>query len=110
MRCGNTKHSCTFLRAAICGGDQGKFWQMDSWLFAHAPGSNLAVDLAAAARDIGLDQAELERCWTAPETIERAAELAAEARALEIRETPTYVVDDEKLGPKEMAELLDDRL
>jgi uncharacterized membrane protein len=110
MRCTATRHSCTFLRAAICAGDQGKFWQMDSWLFAHVPGHGVELDLEAAARDVGLDHAELERCWTDPSTVDRADAFAEDSRAQKIRETPAYVVDGEKLSPSEFAELVADRL
>ncbi len=110
MRCTSTRHSCSFLRAALCAGDQGKFWQMDSWLFAHVPGTGAQVDLEAAARDVGLDHAELERCWSDPETVTRADALAEDARAHKVRETPAYVVDGEKLSPSEFSALVDERL
>lgn len=110
MRCSvRNEYSCPFLRAAVCAGEQGKFWQMDSWLFAHAPGSD-KVDLVAAAADVGLDHAELERCWSDPATFERAEVLGKDARTHGIRETPGYVVGEAKLGPAELHELLDDAL
>jgi uncharacterized membrane protein/predicted DsbA family dithiol-disulfide isomerase len=110
MRCVASRLSCQFLRAAVCAGDQDKFWQMDSWLFAHAPDSGIKVDLAAAAHDVGLDAAELERCFADPTTMERAEVLGRGARDAKIRETPAYVIDGEKLSPSEMADVLADRL
>ena len=110
MRCVGSRISCQFLRAALCAGEQGKFWQMDSWLFAHAPDAGFTIDLESAARDVGLDLPELERCFADPATMERADVLARDARDAKIRETPAYVIDGEKLSPQEMADVLDDRL
>jgi uncharacterized membrane protein len=111
MHCtSKNQYACPFLRAALCAGDQGKFWQMDSWLFAHAPGSGVKLDLVAAAQEVWLDPLELGRCWADPTTAERAELLGKEAREQNIRETPAYVVDGEKLSPAEVHALLDDRL
>jgi protein-disulfide isomerase len=110
MRCVASRVSCQFVRAAVCAGDQGKFWQMDSWLFAHAPEGGFTLDLEAAARDVGLDHDELARCWSDPTTMERAEVLGKDARDAKIRETPAYVIDGEKLSPSEAHELLEDRL
>ncbi len=101
---------CVMLRVAICADQQGKFWQTDSWLFAHGTGER-SVDLDQAARDVGLDPAALHACVDDNlETQREAARLAAEAREKGIRGTPGYVVDGRKLDPEELAAVLDERL
>lgn len=99
MRC-KLGLQCQYARAAICAGEQGKFWEMDDWLFRFAPGHE-SVDFEQAARDVGLDHARLMECRDKPETYEAAEVYSKAARTEKIRETPAYVVDGEKLQPGE---------
>jgi protein-disulfide isomerase len=47
--------------AALCAGDQGKYWEMHSALFANQ--EKLKVpDLKAQAKQLGLDQAKFDQC------------------------------------------------
>jgi len=100
---------CEYARIAICAGERGKFWEMDDWLFAHAVG-HADVDLAQAARDVGLDRARLRRCVDDPATFERAQRDVDDARRMKIRATPGYVVDGRRLGPAEVMDEIDRRL
>jgi uncharacterized membrane protein len=110
MKCrAGAQHACLTLRAALCGDEQGKFWEIDSWLFAHAPGSR-DLDVLQAVEDLGLDRAQFEACLVADHTYVEAERHASAARKRKIIETPGYVVDDEKLDPKAVYELIDDRL
>jgi uncharacterized membrane protein len=110
MRCRATaEHACLTLRAALCGGEQGKFWEIDSWLFAHAPG-NRDLDVLAAAEDLRLDADRFEACLVADHTYAEADRHATAARELKIRETPAYLVDGERLTSKAVHDLIDDRL
>ena len=102
MRC-KLGRQCQYARAAICAGEQGKFWQMDDWLFRYAPGEE-SVDLEQAAEDVGLDHAVLVECIDKPETYEAAEVYAKGARQAKIREAPAYVVDGERLKPGEAHE------
>jgi protein-disulfide isomerase len=98
-RCSATQHgSCERLRLAFCGGEAGRFWQMDRWLFAH--GDELKLDHAQAARDLGIDAGRLASCVERPDIYaraERESELAAKRRFLG---TPTYVVDGKRIPPE----------
>jgi len=98
-RCSATQHgSCERLRFAYCGGQVGRFWQMDRWLFAH--GDELKLDHAQAARDLGLDAGRLASCVERPETYaraERESDLAAKRRFVG---TPTYVVNGKRIPPE----------
>lgn len=100
---------CQMARVAICGGDQGKFWETDSWLFANGSGEP-SVDVDAAASDIGLDAAALRTCVDDPATQARAAAFAKEAREQGVKGTPGYVVDGAVVDVKELDALLDARL
>ncbi|MFH1896111.1 MAG: thioredoxin domain-containing protein [bacterium] len=56
--------------AALCAGDQGKFWEYHDVLFAkqadwyseEATDESLAVNLKAYAADLGLNESEFEKC------------------------------------------------
>ncbi len=100
---------CIALRVAICGGDLGKFWEMDSWLFAHGrPGNDVELELAAS--EVGVDLAALQACVNDVATQHRAAAYAAEARAAKISGTPGYIIDGERLEPKDVGSAINSRL
>jgi uncharacterized membrane protein len=108
MRC-KLGLQCQYARAAICAGQQDKFWQMDDWLFRHAPGHE-SVDLAQAATDIGLDHAALMACIDLPETYAAADRDAKAARKAKVNETPAYAIEGEKLLPGEAHARIRERL
>lgn len=96
QRCDSrAKSSCLSLRAAMCAAEQDKFWEMDSWLFAHAPGKAL-VKLSRAMTDVGLDADAMATCMKRTDIWERAAKEAKEARVRKIRETPGYYIDGKR--------------
>jgi uncharacterized membrane protein len=97
--------NCTLVRVAYCAELEGKFWQMDRWLFEHGAAKN-QVDLGDAAEDVGLDRAELSRCVERPDLQKRADAEARAASKLRIIETPTYRVGTKRLTPKEVDVLL----
>jgi uncharacterized membrane protein len=112
MRCAaEIPSSCLYVRAAACAQQQGKFWEMDSWLFAHAAGKAL-LDVMPATKDVGLDDVAFSRCLTAPETYEAAEALSKPSRKMRIIDTPTYMIDGQgdKLTPKQLQAILDERL
>jgi uncharacterized membrane protein len=108
MRC-RLGHQCQYARAAICAGSQGKFWEMDDWLFRHAPGRP-TLDLGHAARDVGLDVASLQQCVEAPSTFESAELFGQRARDAGVRATPTYDVEGEQLTLQDALERVRSRL
>jgi uncharacterized membrane protein len=97
--------ACVFARIANCAGDQGKFWEADSWLFEHAPGK-VTVDAKQAARDLGLDGSKLEACMQSEASFKRADRDSQTAMLSQINDTPSYVIDGKKyLGGKFFREL-----
>lgn len=98
-------YACILARAALCAGDQGKFWQMDRWLFANQTGKP-SVDLGKAAREVGLDAVALDRCMKDPKTYARAQAESDAARRSRLTLTPGYRIDGKRAQP----ELLQERI
>lgn len=92
---------CQPLRLAYCAEEQGRFWQADRWLFAHAGGKG-RVEEAVAARDIGLDLGQLQSCLVRRDVLVRAERESKEALALGFKGTPSYLVDGKLLQGKEL--------
>ena len=110
MRCGSAPSKaerCVHARAAICAGDQDLFWEMDDWLFHHAPGA-IKVDLEQAGVDVGFDLEALRACMGTADTHARAQADVDEAREWGIRGTPGYVIDGQRLEPQQMQQYLSD--
>ncbi|MBM4361949.1 MAG: thioredoxin domain-containing protein [Deltaproteobacteria bacterium] len=110
MRCvrlaEGANRSCEFVRAALCAGDVGKFWEMDGWLLSHAPGTAV-LDVERASREVGIDPSVLTECMRSPDTFRRADALAAAAMRRHMVEAPAYTVGDRKLSAREAHERLD---
>lgn len=97
--------SCKLARLAYCAQEQGKFWQADRWLFEHATGRH-EVDLAVAARDIGLNHERLQACVVRADTYVRAEADAKEARKKRVLGTPYYIVDGKLLSGEQLVKRL----
>ena len=107
MRCPTYLGSltCIYARVANCAGEQGKFWEMDSWLFAHVPGT-ITKDFESASRELGLDNAKLSACIDSPEAFERADAEALSALHQHIVDAPSYLIDGKRyVGGEVFAEL-----
>lgn len=100
---------CQYARIALCAGDQGKFWEMDSWLFA-AIETSLKLDLGQAARETGVDEGKLRECVALPGTFERADREAREAESAGVSATPTYVIDGKTFLGSAVFDALEARL
>ncbi len=101
--------SCIFVRASLCAGKQGKFWEMDSWLFAHAVG-NVWTDVMPAAESIGMNAEAFAACLDDETTWSEADALARVAREQKILDTPAYDIDGQRLDPAQARETLNARL
>jgi uncharacterized membrane protein len=97
-RCSTRAGSCERLRFAYCGDEQGRFWQMDRWLFAH--GEDREVEPAKAASDLGLDAARLASCIERPDIYARAARESDVATTRRFAGAPTYVVNGKRVPPE----------
>ena len=78
--------------AALCAGDQGKFWELHDWLFANK--SNISHDtLVAQAELIPLDVAVFTECLGTRVHKDEVEADAAEAATFGIRGTPGFVIN-----------------
>ncbi len=95
---------CTYARAAICAGEQGRFWEMEDWLFRNVTWDAKQWQLEKAAKAVDVDLEKLDACMKSRETYERAERDVEEALSHKIRNTPGYLVDGEKLDHSQLVE------
>lgn len=110
MDCKPSTGGCTHARAAICAGEQGKFWEMDGWLFLHAPGRKRLLDYDIGARELGLDLDAFHACYEREDVYEKANRDYKDALKSKIRETPGYIIDGKRIAVTEIFDAIDDRL
>ncbi len=76
--------------AALCAGEQGKYWEMHTQLFAHQKA--LAPDaLLSYAQAAGVDGAKLQECLSAGRNATRVRRNVATAQKVGVRGTPTFL-------------------
>ena len=76
--------SCERVRLAYCAGEQGRFWQMDRWLFAHGEARKL-------------DPEKLAACVARPETYARAESESTTSAKHRFQGTPAYVANGKRV-------------
>ena len=77
-------------QAAECAGEQGRYWHMYDRLFAN-PMTLDMPGLLASGRSLGLDQKRFSECLDG-RPLNRIQADVAEARRLQIRSTPTFLL------------------
>lgn len=89
--------------AAICIGQQGKFWEMGdtlySWQSLYGPGANDPARLTVTAQELGVDMDKYNACLSSPtpkQVIEKAAELANKRN---VNVTPTIFFNGQQISP-----------
>lgn len=88
--------ACAFALAAICAGDQGRFWEMNDAIFAAE--DKAALDLDEAARRLGLDAGRFRECLGSTEAMARLKRDIDAAIQLKVQATPTFVIDGEAMA------------
>ncbi len=84
--------ACLFSYYAVCAQEQGKFWEMNDWLFA-LPRTNECPDEATAARAAGLDFNAFRQCLESESPKLRVMQDLEAGRAIGLHATPTYLYD-----------------
>jgi len=89
-------------KAALCAGQQGKFWVMHDWLFFNQPkvrNSNgfSPQRLADMADRIGLDQASFKACLTDPAIQDQVDADNKLLAAKGVNSTPTFLIGERKV-------------
>ncbi len=83
--------------AASCAGEQDKFWEYHSWVFANQNGENQGQftrdRLNAIADRVGLDRAAWDACYDGPAAGASVTASTAAGRAAGVASTPTLVLD-----------------
>ncbi len=93
--------------AGQCAHDQGSFWAYHDYLFENVH-RLYSEDLKQAARQIGLDGEEFDRCLDSGKYQPMVQAGVAEARALGFRGTPTFDVNGEIIvGPPPLHYLIE---
>ena len=77
--------------AALCAGEQGKYWEMHARLFANQ--KTLAPEaLRSHGEAVGADGAKLQECLSAGRSATRVRDNVAAARQAGVRGTPTFLI------------------
>src|SRR5262245_32664588 len=77
--------------AALCAGDQGKYWNMHTRLFANQR-ALAPADLAAHAQALGLDQAAFDQCLEGGRKAPIVRRDLADGQKAGITGTPTFLL------------------
>lgn len=87
--------------AALCAGDQGKFWEyhdkLMEGLYLGNRGAVTLESLKKLAADLGLNAATFTSCLDGGKYTQRVNDEAAEAQKLGVTGTPTFLVNNTKL-------------
>ena len=87
--------------AARCAGDQGKFWEFNSYLYANQKGENQGTFskdfLASVATAVGLDKATYETCLADPTKLEAIKASTLAGAKIGVNQTPSLSIDGKVL-------------
>ena len=87
--------------AALCAGDQGKFWEYHNKLYEEQRGENKGAfeveNLKRFAGEIGLNQGEFNACFDEGKYTSRIADEMDEAENRGVNSTPTFFVGQEQV-------------
>jgi len=84
-------HAFKASEAALCAGEQGKYWEMHGKLFANQRALGLA-DLGAHASAIGLDRAAFDGCLSSSRQAAKVRRDLADGAKAGVRGTPSFVL------------------
>jgi len=88
--------------AALCAGDQGKFWEYHNKLFEEQDGENKGAfkveNLKRFAQEIGLDEAAFNTCFDEEKYNAKIADELSEAQRRGVSGTPTFFVGQTQVG------------
>ena len=82
--------------AAVCAGDQGKFWQMHHALFEQvelwAKGRDPDAALIGIAADIALDKVKFATCLASRRALEHVLRGLYDGQSVGVRNSPTFIL------------------
>ncbi len=85
-----------------CAGEQGRFWEMQEWVFFHLEDWLYADDVISAlvvspTAELGLDGDALERCLREERYRPRVQGILDDARSRGVNSTPTFQINERPL-------------
>ena len=89
--------ACELAMGAICASDLGGFWGYHDRIFSRAWEVATRKDVLDNAEAAGMDRAKFDACMNAPATRSKLAIQIKEAIEVDVRQTPTIVVNGKKL-------------
>ncbi|RLB58753.1 MAG: hypothetical protein DRI90_16335 [Deltaproteobacteria bacterium] len=88
------QRACVLAKVAYCAGQQGRFWEMNDYLFQHASSIRKREPSGRQlAERLELDLDKFDCCLTSSEAAEHLKRDIEAGLKLNIRGTPTFVVD-----------------
>ncbi|MGC4115962.1 MAG: vitamin K epoxide reductase family protein [Myxococcales bacterium] len=100
--------ACLRAKAAVCAGEQGKFWEMNDLLFLGQKKAGL--DVGSLAAKVGLDGAKFAACMDSQKASDHVKSDMEKAGKFAVKGTPSYVVAGELFVGQISAQELDKRL
>ncbi len=86
--------ACKFSKAAVCAGEQDKFWEMNDALFSVQDTTKAAdVNVEHLAVELGLDRSQFVSCMARKGTPRAVKRDIAEGERLQLPGTPTYFIN-----------------
>ncbi|MBM4353102.1 MAG: hypothetical protein FJ109_04790 [Deltaproteobacteria bacterium] len=88
------KRACELSRIAVCAGRQGRFWEMNDFLFQHAAeirSAKLPAD--EIARRLELDPDQFQCCMNDSTVLDALKRDIEEGISLKLEGTPAFVID-----------------
>jgi protein-disulfide isomerase len=83
------KQAFKAAEAANCAAEQGKYWEMHSWIFANPKGLG-SEDLSRHAQALGLDLGRFQQCLDSGKQADEIRTDIADGRQAGVRGTPTF--------------------
>jgi len=88
------QRACLLAKVALCAGEQGRFWEMNDFLFMHAKTiKEEQISAAELARRLELDLERFQCCLSDSATAEHLEADLQAGHDLGLTGTPAYVVD-----------------
>jgi protein-disulfide isomerase len=84
-------------QAALCAGEQNKFWAYHGYLFGHLQDLKSKDDLKVFAESLGLDRERFDQCLDSEKYKEKIEQWAQEGRAKGLQGVPSFFINDQKI-------------
>jgi len=91
------KNAIGAAEAALCAGDQGKFWEMEKLLFENQQGLS-GPELDGHAKTVGLDAGKFSTCMSSRKFKEHVEQDMAMAAKVTATGTPAFYIQGRKLS------------